>query len=143
VYAYRTRKAGAFLRVPFVSFHWGYVGQTRNPGARHGEHVNGGGRYGKPGSSFGDLEPRRYVLFRMNNCPQWLLNGAEFFWIKVLLPVYNEKMNRPNPRRVSRKRAIRARARRDAGLRWTPLPTFAHLLFFVVFLAMVLGYGAR
>lgn len=143
VYAYRTRKAGAFLRVPVVSYHWGYVGQSRRPDIRHLEHTVGGGRYGKPPSSFSDLEPRRYVLFRMKRCPQWLLNGAEYFFIKVLLPVYNEKMNRGNPRRVSRKRAIRARARRDAGMKYTPLPSFIHLVMFMVALATLLGMVAR
>jgi hypothetical protein len=143
VYVYRTRKPGALLRVPVLSYHWAYVGQTRRPDLRHGEHMNGGGRYGKPPASFSDLEPRRYVAFRMERCPQWLLNSAEYFFIKVLAPVYNDKMNRTNLRRVSRKRAIAARRRRNAGMKYTPLPSPLHLILFMGFLAFVLGLVAR
>lgn len=143
VYAYRTRKPGALLRIPFVSFHWAYVGQTRNPAMRHTEHTQGGGRYGKVSASWSDLEPRRFVLWSMKRCPQWLLNGAEFFFVKALQPVYNEKMNRPNLRRISRKRAAAARRRREMGMRWSPVATMAHAVLFMVALVVLLAGVAR
>jgi hypothetical protein len=113
VYAYRTRKSHAVLGLPFFGWHWGYVGQTRNERARDGEHLSGGGRYGKGAAPWSDLKPQRYVLFRMAHCPQWILNLMERIFVYLLWPVYNDKMNRWNPRRISRARARFHRSVRD------------------------------
>lgn len=143
VYAYRTRKPGAVLGLPLLGRHWGYVGQTRNPKARHGEHMNGGGRYGKPAANWSDLSPKRYVLFRLGHCPQWLLNLVELIVIRLLLPVYNDRMNRGNPRRITRRKAARQRAQRDfivarGGPRgWSWNFTLGHALALVVLVVMV------
>jgi hypothetical protein len=138
VYAYRTRKSHAVLGVPFLGWHWGYVGQTRNPKARHGEHLNGGGRYGKAAAPWSDLKPRRFVIFRMRRCPQWLLNFVEFLAIRLLCPVYNEKLNRGNPRRISRRRALRQRVMRDR-LGWAPGLHLGHVFLALVWLAIIVG----
>lgn len=119
IYAYRCRKPGAVLGLPLIGWHWGYVGQTRNPRMRHLEHTEGGGRYGKPPASWSDRKPRRFVLFYLPMCPQWLLNVVEAMWVVLLWPVYNDKLNRWNPRRISRRGAARMRVLRDAGV-WTP-----------------------
>lgn len=113
VYAYRTRKPWAPWGLPIIGRHWGYGGQTRNPAMRDREHTRGGGRYGKQAAPWSNLDPKRYVLFRLDRCPQWLLNLAERLVILVLMPVYNEKMNKHNPRRISRERARRQRYARD------------------------------
>lgn len=138
VYAYRTRKSHAVLGVPFLGWHWGYVGQTRNPKARHGEHLNGGGRYGKAAAAWSDLKPRRFVIFRMRRCPQWLLNFVEFLAIRLLCPVYNEKLNRGNPRRISRRRALRQRFMRDR-LGWAPGLHLGHVFMIILALLIIVG----
>jgi hypothetical protein len=142
VYAYRTRKSHAVLGLPFLGWHWGYVGQTRNPKARHGEHLLGGGRYGKPAASWSDLRPRRYVIFKLRHCPQWILNLVELLAIRILCPVYNEKLNRANPRRISRRRALRHRARRDL-IGWSPALHYGHAMTFVSVAAILIGGWVR
>jgi hypothetical protein len=120
VYLYRTRKPGAILGLPIFGRHNGYTGQTRNPKARHEEHIQGGGRYGQEAKDWSDLDPKRHVLFRMRHCPQWALNLAERLAIYATLPVYNDKMNRHNPRRISLRAAHRQRMMRDAtGWSWS------------------------
>jgi hypothetical protein len=126
VYVYRTRKPNALIGLPIVGRHFGYVGQSRNLKARHGEHLYGGGRYGKPPASWSDLKPKRYVLFKLPHCPQWLLDLMEFLFIRILFPVYNDKLNRGNPRRIDRKRAARMRVRRDVT-RWSFYLGWQHL----------------
>lgn len=126
VYAYRVRKSHALFGLPFIGRHWGYVGQTRNLTARDGEHLRGGGRYGKEPAPWSDLAPRRYILFRLKHCPQWLLNLMELIFIRILMPVYNEKLNRGNPRRISRRRArLHRERRRVTG--WYPALHPGHL----------------
>lgn len=137
VYAYRTRKPGAVLGLPVLGRHWGYVGQTRNPDARHGEHMRGGGRYGGLPASWSDLDPKRYVLIKVPMCPQWLLLTLEAFFILILQPVYNVQRNKINLRRIGPARARRARVRRDVtGIRWSPVPTGAHLVMILVLIIM-------
>jgi hypothetical protein len=142
VYAYRVRKSHAVLGLPFLGRHWGYVGQTRNPKARHGEHLYGGGRYGHLPAPWSDLKPQRYVLIRLKMCPQWLLNFLEFLAIRILCPVYNEKLNLGNPRRISRRRARRHRARRDL-IGWSPALHYGHAMTFVSVAAILIGGWVR
>lgn len=135
VYAYRVNKPNAFLGLPFIGRHWGYVGQTRNPKARHGEHMDGGGRYGKGPAPWSDLRPKRYTLFKVSHCPQWILNLMERLAVYLLWPVYNDKMNRWNPRRISRIRAARHRYFRERRLR---IPVLQPLTMIMLAL-MILG----
>lgn len=127
VYGYRGRKPNALIGLPIIGRHWIYVGQSRNLRARHGEHMRGGGRYGRPPASWSDLAPKRYILFRLPHCPQWLLDLMEFLFIRLLFPVYNHKMNLGNPRRIPLKRAARMRTRRDVT-RWSFYLGWHHLL---------------
>lgn len=140
VYAYRTRKPGAVLGLPVLGRHFAYVGQTRNPKARHREHLEGGGRYGCVPKDWADLDPKRYVLFRMRHCPQWVLDLAEWLMIQLLLPVYNVQHNRANPRRIRPEVAKRQRAQRDRrGWSWNVRPAVLAgcLLAVSVLLALV------
>lgn len=134
VYAYRTRKPGALLGLPLLGRHWAYGGQTRNPKARHGEHIRGGGRYGRAAQPWADLSPKRYVLFRLAHCPQWVLDLVEVLVIRTLFPVYNVQHNRGNLRRVKPAMARLQRAQRDR-MGWSFTFTPAHFL-------MVLGAAA-
>lgn len=127
VYVYRTRKPGALLGLPLLGRHTAYVGQTRNLSARHQEHMNGGGRYGQEAKPWADLSPRRYVVFRMRHCPQWVLNTVEVALIRLLCPVYNVAHNRGNPRRITPRRAKRQRLSRNT-IGWSPYVTLGHLL---------------
>lgn len=140
VYAYRCRKPGALLGLPLLGWHWGYVGQTRNPKARHWEHMNGGGRYGCTPKDWADLKPRRVVLFKMKHCPQWVLTTVEVFFIRLLLPVYNVQHNLGNLRRIKPHQARAQRAQRDMrgnAVRWSVNFTPAHLLGTLAAAAMV------
>lgn len=138
VYAYRTRKPGALLGLPLLGRHWGYVGQTRNPKARHQEHLEGGGRYGCVPKDWADLEPRRYVLFRMRHCPQWVLDLVEVAVIRTFLPVYNVQHNRGNPRRIRPAVAHLQRLQRDRmGWSWNLRP--AHLVGLLLAVSVVLA----
>lgn len=138
VYVWRTRKPGALLGLPLLGRHFAYVGQTRNPKARDWEHLKGGGRWGCVPKDWADLDPKKWVLFRMRHCPQWVLGAVEVFFIRVLLPVYNVQWNRGNLRRIRPEVARLQRQARDRlGVRWSPHFTPAHLLTSLGLTAMV------
>lgn len=138
IYVYRTRKPGALLGLPLIGRHNGYTGQTRNPKMRHIEHTEGGGRYNKPRANWSDLDPKRYLVFYLPMCPKWLLNLMELVAILVTWPVYNDRMNRWNPRRIPLKVAARQREIRDrSGVRWIPHLNAGHLIGILVILGLV------
>ncbi len=116
VYLWRVNKTNWMAGWPIIGRHTGYIGQTRSPLDRDEEHLFGGGRWGKVCAPWSDLEPTKIVLFRMERCPNWLLDWAEVSAIKVLRPVYNHAHNGGNPRRVGLIEARTARARRDARI---------------------------
>lgn len=121
VYVYRTRKPAARLRIPFLSYHFAYVGETKSFHHRHMQHVAGGGRFNSEQRSWADLEPR--VWLRISLPPwKWLLRSVETLVILLLWPVYNVSKNRWNPRRIQPASALWQRQCRDAGalvLNWT------------------------
>lgn len=120
VYAYRTLRPNR--RRPR---HWAYVGKSRDGQRRHRQHMGvklPTDRYAAPGQPWNDLDPRRYVLWRSAKVRAWRLALMEFLFIRLLLPVYNDKMNRANPRRIPIYEARRQRAARDAGLWVRPAP---------------------
>ena len=92
--------------------HFAYVGETVSFKDRHGEHMSGGGRWKKRAASWSDLDAR--CVLRIP-APAWkpLLRAVETFLIVCLAPVYNEKKNKWNPRRIPRASAARMRKRRD------------------------------
>lgn len=117
IYLYRTKKPTGWS----LFRHNAYVGKTRDGKKRHRQHMGNldtTDRFRKAGKSWTDLSPRRYVIFRMKHCPDWLLSLVEFLAIRLLMPVYNVQMNRGNPRRITPQVATAQRARRDMGHGW-------------------------
>jgi hypothetical protein len=126
VYAYRTRKPGAHLRLPLLSYHWGYVGRTNSFRHRDLQHLRGGGQFNAEAKPWADLEPRCYRL-RLPNW-RWLQATVEALVIWALWPVYNVSLNRHNPRRIPLKTARWQRRQRDLGHRWPSIQP-AHIMF--------------
>ena len=117
VYIYRALKPAARLRIPFLSYHFAYVGETRSFFHRHIQHIQGGGLYGVVPKPWADLEP--YVWLRIPLPPwKWLLRTVEAVVILLTWPVYNISGNRWNPRRIKPWDATRQRALRDKGQRY-------------------------
>lgn len=114
VYAYRCRKPGARLRIPVLSWHWAYVGETTSFYHRDQQHRYGLGQFGGTAKPWADLEP--YVAVRIP-LPgwKWLLRSVETLLIVLLWPAYNVKKNRWNPRRITPWRAGWQRRLRDTG----------------------------
>lgn len=128
-YAYRCRKPGARFRIPFLSTHWGYVGQTSSFYHRAIQHET------KP---WADLVVRVYRL-RLPNW-KWLRLVVEAALILALAPVYNYKGNLWNPRRIPLGDARVQRRVRDEGqhpLNFRP----AHLWVLLAVPAVVLAVG--
>jgi hypothetical protein len=112
VYVYRCRKPTAIFRIPLLSFHFAYVGETTSFRHRHLQHTVGGGRYGHTAQPWADLEPR--CVLRIPLPPwKWLLHAVETLLILLLWPVYNHSKNLWNPRRIPLQVAKAMRAVRD------------------------------
>lgn len=118
VYLFRTRKPHAPFGLPVLGRHNGYVGQTNSYARRYEQHVHGGGRYRVRAKEWADLQPRFYRILPL---PQWLfewapwaVNALEALCIFALMPVYNDKLNRWNLRRISIKRQRAHRFMRDS-----------------------------
>jgi len=116
VYAYRTRKPGARLSIPVLSFHWGYVGRTTSFYHRDQQHIYGF-------SSFGPSNPKPWAdlvvdCYRIR-LPRWIWLHAlvEQILIFALAPVYNVQGNTWNPRRIEPWKAQAQRRLRDAHVR--------------------------
>lgn len=130
VYAYRGRKPGARLRIPFLSYHWLYVGETTWWAMRDRQHRYGDARYRTDAKPWSDLEPRRALWIPLPPW-KWLLRSVETVVIALLWPVYNVQKNRWNPRRIKPLVAVQHRALRRAGGR--PLrPSIAWYLIILV-----------
>jgi hypothetical protein len=115
VYVYRTRKPGAPFGLPIIGRHFAYVGQSKRLDIRHRQHSGKPlpwDRYASTGQPWSDLNP---VCYRLRLPPwRWLLLLVEALLIGLLWPVYNIKLNKHNPRRITAYRAIQMRATRDA-----------------------------
>ncbi len=92
--------------------HFAYVGETVSFKDRHGEHVNGGGRWGRKAQPWSDLDPVCVLRIPMPKW-KWLLRSTETLLILLLAPVYNHSKNQWNPRRISLASSRRMRVRRD------------------------------
>lgn len=143
VYVYRTRKPGAvfglgILPSALLAFgtcayfyhydrwfwwvgvlalflsgrHFGYVGETKSFYHRGKQHLLGGGRYNTKVKPWADLDPKCYKF----PLPawKWILRPIEALFILILMPVYNDKLNRANPRRISLRLAQAQRDARDS-----------------------------
>lgn len=137
VYVYRARKPCARLRIPFLSWHFAYAGETNSFHHRHQQHTVGGGRYAAVAKPWADREP--YVFLRIPLPDwRWLRLTVETLAILALWPVYNDRKNRWNPRRISLRDQQWQRSMRDAG-GWCWNWTYAHTaaLLVLVFLPIV------
>jgi hypothetical protein len=121
--------------------HFAYVGETVSFKDRHGEHMSGGGRWKKGAASWSDLDA--VCVLRIPHPKwKWLLRSTETLLITILAPVYNEKKNRANLRRITRAQARRMRLRRDKRTVKlnVPTPRPAHILFAIgVWLILHIG----
>jgi hypothetical protein len=127
VYVYRAWKPAARLRIPIVSSHFAYVGETTSFYHRHRQHTEQ-----RPWS---DREPR--VVARIPLPPwKWLLHTVETLVILLLWPVYNHKKNLWNPRRISLAMQMRQRIMRNRR-GWTVNWTWGHSIFWVLLLWLV------
>lgn len=111
VYVYRCRKPGARFCIPFLSTHFGYVGQTSSFYHRAIQHET------KP---WADRVVSCWRL-RLPNW-KWLRLTVEALLILALAPVYNHKGNLWNPRRIplataAWQRNVRNRGRRPLNVR--------------------------
>jgi hypothetical protein len=68
-----------------------------------------------PPASWSDLSPRVYPLPCVLHSSKRMRELQEWFWIKLLLPVYNVQHNGWNPRRITKRSALLQRQRRQAG----------------------------
>jgi hypothetical protein len=121
VYVIRARKPAARMRIPVLSWHMAYVGESNVIALRIAQHFVGGGKYSTSPKPWADREP--YVWLRIPLPPwKWLMRSVETLVILLLWPVYNDRKNRWNPRRISLRDQAWQRSCRDAGgvcLNWT------------------------
>lgn len=143
VYVYRCRKPGLIgkLRLPLVSHHFAYVGETVNFAQRHAEHTRGGGRWGRAAKPWADLDPRCVLRIPLPRRKP-LLRLVEAALIVALMPVYNDRGNRLNPRRIPLRSQHRQRWMRDR-IGWCVNVRPAHLALIAasIFAAYELGSG--
>lgn len=126
--------AGLFI----TGRHFAYVGETVSFRDRHGEHVNGGGRWGRKAQPWSDLDAVCVLRIPMPKW-KWMLRGVETTLIFLLAPVYNDRKNKWNPRRISlasSRQMRRRRDRRSVKLN-VPTPRLAH--FVVIAVLIVIG----
>lgn len=116
VYVYRTRKPGAVFGWPIVGRHFAYVGETTSFHHRHLQHTVGGGRYGHQAQPWADLDPVCVLRVPLPRW-KWLLHLVETLFILLLWPVYNDRKNHWNPRRIPLQVAKAMRAVRDGHRR--------------------------
>jgi len=133
VYVYRACKPAARLRIPILSWHCAYVGETTSFWHRNIQHLEQ-----RP---WADRSP--YVWLRIPLPPwKWLLRSVETLVILALWPVYNHAKNQWNPRRITLMAQARQRAARDAR-GWTINWTLAHSIVTVVLTLTSLWLVAR
>lgn len=121
--------------------HFAYVGETTSFYHRHRQHTGNGGttdRFITDAAPWSDLDPvcvARLPLPRW----KWLLRSVETLMILALAPVYNDRKNHHNPRRIARPTALRQRLTRDG--RWLNVSfnfSVAHAFFILTFIVFVM-----
>jgi hypothetical protein len=135
LYLWRVRKPHAVLGLPFIGRHFGYGGMTNSYSCRELEHLTGRSPRLRPAqyklpASWSDLEPKCYRVLPLPD--SWtegseptlgrqVTKALETVLIGLACPVYNDKQQPPwNVRKISRARAARMRAERDAvGRKWS------------------------
>lgn len=124
----------------FTGRHFAYVGETVSFKDRHGEHMSGGGRWKRGAASWSDLDPKCVARIPL---PRWkpVLRSVETTFVVLCAPVYNEKKNLLNPRRITRASAKRMRSRRDRRSVRLNFPPFraSSVLILIALVALVIG----
>jgi len=101
----------------------GYVGMTNNFRYRAQQHMGISGR-GTPGQPWSDLRAVEYRVIRLPwwLCWKWVMHPLETLVIFCTWPLYNDRKNRWNPRRVPKYLAVMQRKARNmqrGRIRWT------------------------
>lgn len=119
--------------------HFAYVGETTSFRDRHAQHmgnIGSGAKFEQRAKPWADLDPRCVARFRLPRW-KWLLRSTETLIMLLTWPVYNDKKNRWNPRRiplVSARRQRFARERRSLGVSWNFRA--AHVLGFIYWIVI-------
>lgn len=143
VYVWRTRKPAAILGLPFFGRHFGYVGETTSIRHRMRQHVGiplPGDEYPSIGQPWADLRPKLVLFIKLPRW-KWLLRSMETLMILTFWPVYNDKKNKWNPRRIPMHVAIRQRAARNRRVNRWSLNIRPYHIFMVVLLACLAAYA--
>lgn len=146
LYVARTDKPHAFLGLPIIGRHTGYVGMSNSFKIREGQHRNGSVTYGTTPASWSDLRPKFYRI----PLPRFILHGKhrrkvtkalETLLIYALCPRYNVAQQPPwNVRKTSRASAARERARRDMlGVGYRITRWALRMLVWVVIIGVAIG----
>lgn len=113
IYLARTNKPYAIFGLPLIGRHNGYVGQSNAYELRWAQHTHGGGKFKSVAKGWSDLDPEFHRIIPL---PKWMfertpkvVDALEWLAIKLLLPVYNDKMNHSNPRRIPKERLWKQR----------------------------------
>jgi len=121
IYLFRTNKPWAILGLPIIGRHNGYVGQSVAYSLRWRQHTAGGGKFKSVAKAWSDLDPEAWRILPLPGWmfarTPWAVNFLELLCIVLLAPVYNDKMNHWNLRRISKQRAHSQRTWRE----WAPL----------------------
>ena len=122
--------------------HFAYVGETVSFKDRNGEHMSGGGRWKRGAAPWSDLDAE-CVLRIPHPEWKWLLRSTETVLIFFLQPVYNDRKNRINLRRISRPSARRMRLRRDKRRVRMNFPSVraAHIIAMIAIYVLGSVYG--
>lgn len=142
VYLFRTRRPGLLGRIPIIGRHNAYVGESNAVQLRRDAHVIGGGKFQAIPKDWSDLDPTHYVL-PLPGAPKFVLRAVETLLTALFWPVYNDRKNRWNPRRIPLKTAKRQRAQRDL-IGWSFNLRPGHVLLWAVFAMLALmndGWG--
>jgi hypothetical protein len=141
IYLIRTRKHHVPFGLPIIGRHNGYVGKSKVYSLRWKQHLKGGGTYRSVAKEWADLDPMPIRLIPLprlfTDTLPWVMTALEALCIWVLLPVYNDKLNRHNPRRVPLAKQRVQRALRDTSPRWTRW--FAYLARMLAKVVLVSG----
>lgn len=132
-----------WISIPAAAFltgrHFGYVGETTSFRDRHAQHMGNlgsGARFEQRAKPWADLGPVCVARFPLPRW-KWLLRSVETLIMVLTWPVYNDKKNRWNPRRIPLVSARRQRYARDGralGISWNFRS--AHVVAFLVLLVM-------
>lgn len=133
---------GAPLGLLISGRHFAYVGETTSFFHRHGQHMGNegsGAKFESAGKPWADLDPVCVVRIRLPRW-KWVLRSVETLVILLTWPVYNDKKNRWNPRRIPLNSARRQRFARDTR-KWKVSWNFrsAHVVALLILIAGMVG----